>query len=512
MSFRRLLVIAVSALVVVLVAATLLVKTFMTTERMEASLVERAALLARLQAAAVAPAVWDLDTKRIEQFLEGLSSDPDFQSAEVTDPSGKTMAKIGNATGGGISQKAVIEHKENDRTSQIGHLHLTLSKARIERQIRADLLENAGLLVALLLATVGGLVLLLRRLIAPLLRLAEAMRALAAGDVEAEIVGLGRNDEIGAMASAVAVLRESEVKRRQLEADQAALAARAEADKKLAMSKIADEFEASIKGVVQVVSSSAEKMEAAARSMSETAELTARQSAAVAAASEEASSSVQTVAAASEELSSSIAEIGRQATASARIASKAVEEAERTNASVQSLADAAQRIGEVVKLINDIAGQTNLLALNATIEAARAGEAGKGFAVVASEVKSLATQTAKATEDIAAQVSAIQGATKQSVEAIKAITGTIGQISEIATAIASAVEEQGAATQEIARNVQQAARGTGEVSTNIAGVTQAADKTGASAAQVLSSAGELSRQAEALRKQVDSFLAQIRAT
>jgi uncharacterized protein YoxC len=214
------------------------------------------------------------------------------------------------------------------------------------------------------------------------------------------------------------------------------------------------EFDGTAKQVVQTVSNAAETLQRMAHSMSATAEEAARQSTAVAAASEQASGNVSTVAAAAEELSSSIAEIGRQVAESTKISNQAAEDANRTNAKVQALAAAAQKIGDVVKLINDIAGQTNLLALNATIEAARAGEAGKGFAVVASEVKSLATQTAKATEDIAAQVKAIQAATGDSVQAIEGITGTIGRINEIATTIASAVEEQGAATQEIARNVQ----------------------------------------------------------
>jgi methyl-accepting chemotaxis protein len=178
---------------------------------------------------------------------------------------------------------------------------------------------------------------------------------------------------------------------------------------------------------------------------------------------------------------------------------------------VKALAEAAQKIGDVVKLINDIAGQTNLLALNATIEAARAGEAGKGFAVVASEVKSLATQTAKATEDIANQVKAIQSATGDSVAAIEGITTTITRINEIATTVASAVEEQGAATKEIARNVQQASAGTTEVSRNISGVTQAAGETGAASSQVLGAASDLAKQGETLRAEVSRFLADIRA-
>jgi methyl-accepting chemotaxis protein len=245
--------------------------------------------------------------------------------------------------------------------------------------------------------------------------------------------------------------------------------------------------------------------------MSATAEETERQSTAVAAASDQATANVQTVAAASEELSGSIAEIGRQVADSARIAGLAVEEANRTNGQVTALSEAAQKVGDVIRMINDIASQTNLLALNATIEAARAGEAGKGFAVVASEVKSLANQTARATEEIASQIEAIQAATTDTVEAIQRIGGTIGQISEISATIAAAVEQQGAATQEIARNVTEAATGTADVSSNIATVTRAAGETGAAASQVLSAAGELSQQGETLSAEVARFLQNIRA-
>ena len=261
-----------------------------------------------------------------------------------------------------------------------------------------------------------------------------------------------------------------------------------------------------VKDVVEVVASASTEIESNAQLMSATAEQTSRQSSAVAAASEEATSNVQTVASAAEEMSSSIDEISRQVAQSAEIAGSAVEEANKTNATIQGLAEAAQKIGEVVDLINDIAGQTNLLALNATIEAARAGEAGKGFAVVASEVKSLATQTAKATEEIANQIGAMQSVTSESVEAIKGIGTTIERINEIATTIASAVEEQGAATQEIARNVQQAAQGTQEVSSNISEVTKGVSETGQASGQVLEAASGLSKQADELKTEIDAFI------
>jgi methyl-accepting chemotaxis protein len=349
-----------------------------------------------------------------------------------------------------------------------------------------------------------------RGITGPLNRLREVMRRLAQGDLDTDVPDQERKDEVGAMAEAVAVFKQNAIERRRLAGERQEAERRSQIEKRRTMDELARTFEAKVGAVVQVVSNAAGTMEATARSMSGAADEANRQSMAVASASEQASANVQTVATATEELSSSIEEIGRQVADSARIAGRAVDDAKRTDGTVQALAAGAQKIGEVVTLIQDIAAQTNLLALNATIEAARAGEAGKGFAVVASEVKSLANQTAKATEEIAAQIGQIQSATGDTVTAIQGIGGTISQISSIAASIASAVEQQSAATREIARNVQQAAQGTQAVSSNIADVKGSVTASRAAGQQVLDAASKLSEHAALLSDEVDAFLANVK--
>ena len=343
----------------------------------------------------------------------------------------------------------------------------------------------------------------------PIVAMTAAMRRLADGDKSLEVPARDRGDEIGGMAAAVEIFRRNAIEMDRMTEAQRAEDARKAARQEAIETNIAG-FQEKVGTILGTLASASTEMQHTAGTMSATAEETARQATAVAAASEEATVSVQTVASATEELAASVEEIGRQVDQSQRIAGDAVQQVEATHGTVQGLADAAERIGDVLKLISDIADQTNLLALNATIEAARAGEAGKGFAVVASEVKNLANQTARATEDISSQISGIQGATGNAVKAIQGIGGVISQVSEIASAIAGAVEEQSAATQEIAQNVQQAATGTSEVSANISGVSEAASDTGAASAQVLSTAGDLARQAETLRTEVDTFLESVR--
>ncbi|MFV3128772.1 methyl-accepting chemotaxis protein [Niveispirillum sp. KHB5.9] len=363
-------------------------------------------------------------------------------------------------------------------------------------------------LAAILSAAAGWM--MITSVVRPVRGMTDTMNRLARHELTVAVEGGNRGDEIGDMARAVQVFKDGLIQADRLaeaqKQEQAAKEARA-----ARINDLIQGFDTQSSAVLRTVSSAATELDATAQSMSAIAEETNRQAAAAAAAAEQTTANVQTVAAAAEEMTASITEINAQVTRSKTISDRAYAEVRQTDGTVAGLAEAAGRIGAVVQLIQDIAGQTNLLALNATIEAARAGEAGKGFAVVASEVKALANQTAKATEEIAAQVTAVQQATDSSVGAIRSIGTTIQSVSEIGTSIAAAMEEQGASTSEISRNVSQAAMGTQEVSANVNQVTEAAAQTGASATQVLGAARELSQQSELLRTQVERFLADIRA-
>jgi methyl-accepting chemotaxis protein len=368
---------------------------------------------------------------------------------------------------------------------------------------KGTLAIGGGAAIAVILSLVAAFS--FSRLISrPITSMTEAMNRLARGELEAALPAAEGRDEVAAMAQALVVFRDNALEARRLASaqadEQASKAARAQR-----LETLLHGFEGTVGAVVEGVGGAAGEMDRAASVMTSATNEASQKSGAVAAASEEASKNVHTVAVAAEELANSIAEIGRQVRESADIAKGAVDRANHSTAVIETLAQGVQKIGEVVQLISGIASQTNLLALNATIEAARAGEAGKGFAVVPSEVKALATQTAKATEDIGSQIDSIQDSTKLTVAAIREIVRTIAQIDQVATGIASAVEEQRAATKEIARNVQQAALGTQDVSSNIAGVNVAIGESRSVSEQVRQSAGRLLHQAENLKRQVSSF-------
>ncbi|MBL8643963.1 MAG: HAMP domain-containing protein [Rhodospirillaceae bacterium] len=404
----------------------------------------------------------------------------------------------------------VIVPVDFNATETTWSLVVVIPRASIEAE--ANNLRNFAALLAAVAIVLGSLGAwwLGAALSRPLGAMTGVMNRLASGELDLVIPNTTQTNEIGAMARALATFQENARENVRLEAAQKEQEIKAKAEQRAMLERLASAFESSVKTATGEILSTAGRMEHSASSMQAVAEETNVQSAAVAAASEQASANVQSVSAATEELSSSIQEIGRQVTHSSKVATKAVGDANTAKEMVRGLDTAAQKIGQVVRLITDIAEQTNLLALNATIEAARAGEAGKGFAVVASEVKNLATQTAKATEEIAGQITGIQSATKSSVDAIESIFTTIGEIDQIATTIASAIEQQTAATAEIARNVEQAAAGTNEVSSNITGVTKAAGETGEVSTQVLNAAQELARQSQTLRGEVDGFLLNIK--
>jgi len=365
-------------------------------------------------------------------------------------------------------------------------------------------------LLGLAITVIAGLS-IARGISRPILAITGAMRDLANGNLEIDLPAHERKDEVGEMARAVAVFKDNAKRFNHLQADQQQAKSQSEQEKRRTLAALADSFEASVRNVVDGVSAAATEMQATAQSMSSIAERSRQQTLAVSTASEQASDNVQTVAAAAEELSSSMNEIGRRLEHASSVVGKAADNGQQSNMRVQTLATTVEKIGEVVSLINQIASQTNLLALNATIEAARAGESGRGFAVVASEVKTLASQTAKATEDVRAQIAAVQAETEAAVLSIRSICATIQEVDEISGEIASAVGQQGSATQEIARNVHQAAARTGDVSRNISGITTGVAATGTAAQEVLSSAVELARQSNALRGEVDRFLSHIRA-
>ncbi|MGA9013001.1 MAG: CHASE3 domain-containing protein [Acetobacteraceae bacterium] len=446
----------------------------------------------------------------MNQFAQGWRTDvAGKEIALMAKPETREQARAMEAAGAGKTSMDGIRAK----VAEVAGAERALLATRAAAQQDAFWLSYATLIiggfVSLAVAVLMGIA-MTRGIRGPIAGMCLVMARLAEGDTSVEVVGVGRKDEVGAMAAAVQVFKENRMTADRIAKEQAT-ENEAKARRSQQVESLTAQFETKVGELVSAVASAATEMEATAGSMSATAEQTNQQSATVASAAEETSANVQTVATATEELASSVQEINRQVTQSTQIAAKAAADAAETNTTVQALAAGAQKIGEVVTIIQEIASQTNLLALNATIEAARAGDAGKGFAVVASEVKALANQTSKATEQIGGQVIQIQEGTQKTVAAIKNIAETIGQINEIATSIASAIEEQSAATQEISRNVQQAAKGTQQVSSNILGVKQAATDTGAAAREVLGAAQQLAKNAENLTGEVNHFINDVKA-
>jgi methyl-accepting chemotaxis protein len=410
-----------------------------------------------------------------------------------------------------MDQNVVLIGKISDAVDQLDQqLVAAMNTQAAANNARIALIADIAALTLVALVLVGALFLTQRYVARPMRCSVSTLQRLADGDLDVTIAYDDRADEIGAIAKGLKTFRDNALERRRLAAAQEA-ERQAREKRALVVEDLIRCFDANVATALVQVNASAEQLDATARDMTRIAEVTLQQSQISAAAAQQANGNVQAVASATEELASSIMEIGRQAGNSSAIANEAAIEAARTNETVRGLSEAAQKVGDIVHLIAEIAAQTNLLALNATIEAARAGDAGKGFAVVASEVKNLATQTAKATEDISSQIAAIQEATHQSVGAIQGIAHTIETVQQIASSIAAAVEEQSAATAEIARNVQQAAMGAGEVSQAVVHVREAASQSGACSSQVLGAAGHLGSSAKHLREEVQAFFKDIRA-
>ncbi|MCC7346848.1 MAG: HAMP domain-containing protein, partial [Variibacter sp.] len=408
------------------------------------------------------------DFQKLQEDMSGLS----LRAAEIVTT--RTLPAANEATS--LAAKVTEVAMRLVQEAKVEATNATASAGRIGLGV--------GALVVIVL--IGAAVFGALSVAKPIRRISEVLLELANGNKAVDVPYVGRGDEVGQTANAANTFKENLIRIEKMEAEEKEAEVRAAAERKADRRRLADEVQAAVGQLVETVSSASTELEAAAGTLTSTAEMTQDLSGTVAAASEEASANVQSVASATEEMTSSVNEISRQVQESAKIAGEAVAQAEQTDARIATLSQAASRIGDVVKLITAIAEQTNLLALNATIEAARAGDAGRGFAVVAQEVKALAAQTAKATDEIGTQVASMQEATQDSVAAIKEIGATISRISQIASTIAAAVEEQGAATSEIARNVGEAAKGTAQVAANITDVNRGAGETGSASSQVLS--------------------------
>ena len=466
----------------------------------------RSRLFVAAQADAMIAAVWNVDDAVVKQQLESLVRDPNFRGARVVDQENKPLAKFGQLD----DPQALALTADIVREKEvIGRLEIHYDTSALNQALRDGVIRQT-IFGGLLFWVVLGIVYLgLRMILVPLERMRQTMTELAAGRLEVTVPALDRRDEVGEMARAIEVFKANAVRMAWLGRVQQAR------DKvkdrvALAMAAAIHAFHGKVAAALAAAGGAVDNLEHTSQTLTASAEQTSSQAASVSSAAGAALGNVQTVAAATEELTASVGEIDRQVQQSSTIASHAVTDAERANAMVAGLTDAAEKIGAVIKLINSIAAKTNLLALNATIEAARAGDAGKGFAVVANEVKTLANQTAQATDEIARQVQAVQHATGEAVTVIGGIGQVIREINDIAGSIAASVQQQGAAVQDIAHNAQHAATGAMDVTRHIGEVTQAADHNRQAAGDVHNASTAVAEHLASLKGEIDRFLAMVR--
>ena len=485
----------------------------MNREDARAALEDRAAVTVLVIAGGLAEPLWNVDQDSAAAQLAALANDPDFVGSRVLDPKGEVFARSGDVSATDpalLVRRADILRKSGARVDRLGAVELHLSPRRAERQAtdRAWLLAGGGL--AALVALCGVLFLMVRGATRPIVRLTAVMTRLADGDGAVEVPSRERRDEIGRMAAAVQVFKEQGAAKQRLEAEQVELRRRSDAERHAAIAAVADDFERRVGSTLAEALRTTGGMGDATRGLAGMAEQNGQVSRQAAGNAAAVDASVDGMAAAVDELVASIREISVQAQQSQSIADEASRRAARATDRVSGLVQASDRVSAVVTLINAIAKQTNLLALNATIEAARAGEAGKGFAVVAGEVKALATQTARATEEIETQIRAIQDSTGSAAGEIVEIARVVHDLSEISASIAAAVEEQNAATGEIGRGVTEAAQGVRALLGDVNATSDTAGRTGEASHRLEGAAGDLGGQMDRLRSEVAGFIRSLR--
>ncbi|WP_041795651.1 methyl-accepting chemotaxis protein [Pararhodospirillum photometricum] len=497
-------------LAIIAVAATAgIAWTTMTAARQ--ALDERAGMMTSVLVGGAGEALWNMDKGAAEAILSSLAADPDYRGSAILGKGDKVFAAHGEqaAAADTIVQRAPIVR--GPRKEELGAIEIRLSTKRFEQNLQATTGTIAAVGALTLVLVCGILVVMVRGITQPIQRMTGVMTILAAGNTSVEVPALGREDEVGRMGAAVETFRENALEKRRLEAEQVRLREEAEKQRQAALASVADSFDSKVGRLITSVNETAGAMSRSVGDVAESADANVRLSQAAATAAQEVTANVQTVAAAVEELAASIREIAVQAQTSTGVSAQANERVDGTVARMRRLVEDSNKVGDVVTLISSIAGQTNLLALNATIEAARAGEAGKGFAVVAHEVKTLASQTARATEEISGLINAIQNSTNDAAAQIGEIARVIGSLSGISAAIAASVEQQNAATSEISQAVHKAAQGTEILRQNVEGVASSAQSNGSAASHLHQGIRSLEERFRTVQAHVDDFVTRLSA-